>query len=78
VQLRTPLQDKWANTVEVVSRVVPGLKFGQGPPEFKELFKAAGEAIALRDQGLDLPASLQEQITGLFGYADSLLAEREK
>jgi ppGpp synthetase/RelA/SpoT-type nucleotidyltranferase len=38
VQVRTPLQDDWANTVEILSRsVVPDLKFGGGPAEFRTL-----------------------------------------
>jgi putative GTP pyrophosphokinase len=38
VQLRTPLQDEWANLVEFLSRTVAGgLKFGEGPPELRRL-----------------------------------------
>jgi putative GTP pyrophosphokinase len=39
VQIRTPLQDEWANLIEVFSRsVAPGLKFDQGPPELRHVF----------------------------------------
>jgi ppGpp synthetase/RelA/SpoT-type nucleotidyltranferase len=53
IQLRTPLQDAWANTVETLSRTAfPGLKFGQGPPELREFLLDYGEITAHGDLGL--------------------------
>jgi putative GTP pyrophosphokinase len=38
VQIRTQLQDGWANVVEGLTRsVAPGLKFGAGPPQLRRL-----------------------------------------
>jgi putative GTP pyrophosphokinase len=38
IQIRTPLQDNWANFVELFSgSIAPGLKFGQGPPRLHHL-----------------------------------------
>jgi hypothetical protein len=38
VQIRTQLQDGWANVVEGLARsVAPSLKFGAGPPQLRNL-----------------------------------------
>lgn len=53
IQLRTPMQDSWANAVETLSRVVaPGLKFGQGPPELKQYLREVSDLIAEWDEGI--------------------------
>jgi putative GTP pyrophosphokinase len=52
VQLRTPRQDRWANTVEILSRTAaPGLKFGDGPRALRDYFFLLGEVHAARDMG---------------------------
>ena len=51
VQLRTKLQDAWANSVEAdARRIAPGLKFGGGPIELREFYVALGEFLANVDQ----------------------------
>jgi len=52
VQIRTPLQDNWANIVEILSReAVPGLKFGQGPPELRKLLLDTASVFAEAEAG---------------------------
>jgi hypothetical protein len=60
IQLRTPHQDRWANSVELLTRTIaPGLKFGEGPPALRAYFAALGEFYAARDSGQPVePASL--------------------
>jgi putative GTP pyrophosphokinase len=46
IQLRTPAQDIWANTVERLSRTTfPGLKFGDGPPTIRQYLLDSANAI---------------------------------
>jgi hypothetical protein len=63
VQLRTPRQDTWANTVETFARTVaPGLKFGGGPEEVRAYFISVGEFFALRDLELAVDSSLIDRL----------------
>lgn len=74
VQLRTPRQDTWANTVETYSRVAaPGLKFGNGPPELRDYFIAMGEVFAAEDQELPVDSSLMERVLALQKEASTLM-----
>jgi putative GTP pyrophosphokinase len=51
VQLRTTLQDEWANLVEKMSRTAfPGLKFGAAHPEVREPLRKFAEIMAKVDQ----------------------------
>jgi hypothetical protein len=66
VQLRTPRQDSWANSVEAFSRsVAPGLKFGAGPAELQEYFVLVGEWFAIEEQGLEASHALYERVRAL-------------
>lgn len=59
VQLRTANQDRWANTVERMSRIIaPGLKFGAGPPEVKAYFRQGALLLAMADQHLEASAEM--------------------
>lgn len=70
IQLRTPLQDIWANRVETLSRTdFPGLKFGQGPPELRDFLFDCAEIFAGRDLGL---ASDEETLEELEARAKAL------
>jgi putative GTP pyrophosphokinase len=52
VQIRTPLQDDWANEVEILSRsVVPDLKFGDGSGEVRHLFAELAFVYAENEAG---------------------------
>lgn len=71
VQLRTPLQDGWANLVEAEARLVaPGLKFGAGPHELRDYYVALGEHCANLDQGLPADPALLDRVKDLEGQAD--------
>jgi GTP pyrophosphokinase len=73
VQLRTRLQDAWANSVEIdARRVAPGLKFGAGPRDLREFYVALGELLAIADQGLPADRALQERLMELRGRVDTL------
>jgi len=74
VQLRTPLQDSWANAVEAFARTIaPGLKFGAGPPELREYFIAVGESFARGDQDLPPDPALVARVDDLQKSVDTLL-----
>lgn len=76
VQLRTPLQDSWANIVESFSRVfAPDLKFGGGPAELREYLVALGELSAQRDQGIEMDREALARVKDLRKLVDTLLKE---
>jgi GTP pyrophosphokinase len=63
VQLRTELQDVWANAVEADARTVaPGLKFGAGPTELRDFYIALGEFLANADQGRPIDDALLRRL----------------
>ena len=65
VQIRTQLQDSWANLVESLARsVAPGLKFGAGPPHLRrlvaDLASLDAELDIRKSSGVAVSAKLQE------------------
>jgi putative GTP pyrophosphokinase len=81
VQLRTRLQDAWANSVEAdARRVAPGLKFGAGPQALRDFYVALGELLAIADQGLPADPAPFRRIMELRGRVDTLRrrADRRK
>ena len=76
VQLRTPKQDWWANSVEIFSRAVaPGLKFGSGPPLLHEYFQVLGRFYFLRESGHEIDAAFLDRAESLSTRVRSLLEE---
>ena len=76
VQLRTPLQDGWANLVEAEARLVaPGLKFGAGPQKLRDYYVALGEHCANLDQGLPADPALVDRMKDLQEQVDTLRRE---
>jgi len=74
VQLRTPRQDLWANTVETFARTVaPGLKFGDGPEELRDYFVALGEFFAARDSDLPVDLSLLDRLEAMQRRVDTFV-----
>ena len=74
VQLRTPRQDLWANSVEALSRTVaPDLKYGGGPDFVREYFIAVAEAFAAEDQGIEADPALRARIDELHGRVDTFV-----
>jgi putative GTP pyrophosphokinase len=56
VQIRTRLQDLWANTVERDGRRSGiGLKFGDGEPGLREQYRRVSELMAAEERGESLP-----------------------
>jgi ppGpp synthetase/RelA/SpoT-type nucleotidyltranferase len=73
VQLRTRLQDAWANSVEAdARRVAPGLKFGAGPQALRDFYVALGELLAIADQGLPADPAPYRRLMELRGQVDTL------
>ncbi|HEV2790064.1 MAG TPA: RelA/SpoT domain-containing protein [Solirubrobacterales bacterium] len=63
VQLRTPRQDDWANTVEAFSRTfAPGLKFGAGPDFIRNDFASLAKYLADEDQGGEIDSAQRAHI----------------
>jgi ppGpp synthetase/RelA/SpoT-type nucleotidyltranferase len=63
VQLRTVLQDSWANMVERVSRETNiDFKSGKGDPERLALFRLVADGLAYLDRGEPAPKELVEQL----------------
>lgn len=72
VQLRTLLQDTWANAVEADARfTAPGLKFGRGPRELRDFYVALGELCASADQGMPIDPALLDRVKDLQVRADT-------
>jgi ppGpp synthetase/RelA/SpoT-type nucleotidyltranferase len=71
VQIRTPLQDEWANSVEILSRsVVPDLKFGNGPVELRQMLAELASIYAELEAG----GSSLDAVEAKFGEIDSTIA----
>lgn len=67
VQLRTPRQDFWANTVEYDSRTTrDDLKSGAGPDLAHSYYYAMSEFLAYEDREEQPPAELRERLTELY------------
>lgn len=78
VQLRTPNQDLWANTVETHARTIaPDLKFGGGPLVLREYFAAMGDLFARFDQNLPVTTEFFARIRELLVEADTFIEEAE-
>jgi len=66
VQVRTKLQDVWANAVETdARRIAPGLKFGAGPAGLRDFYAALGAFLADADQGRPIDDALLQRLQGL-------------
>ncbi len=73
VQLRTPLQDVWANDVESDARVLaPGLKFEGGPKVLRDYYIGLGEFISNAERGLPIDDALLARLIELQRRADTL------
>jgi ppGpp synthetase/RelA/SpoT-type nucleotidyltranferase len=76
VQIRTPLQDHWANMVETLTEsAAPGLKYGQGPPHLRELFVELGSLTADVESGSP-PGAAGLKVLEIMSLAASLMKEQ--
>ena len=54
IQLRTKLQDAWAQSVEQdTRRLQHGLKFGAGPSDLRKYYEMVSKLFAMRESGLE-------------------------
>jgi ppGpp synthetase/RelA/SpoT-type nucleotidyltranferase len=53
IQIRTELQDRWAQLSERLNDYYPGIKYGKGPPDIQE------ELMALSDRTYDVERSFE-------------------
>jgi putative GTP pyrophosphokinase len=64
VQIRTRLQQQWANAIESAdSRLNLTLKDGVGPDSMLEYFAAAGDVLYHVDNGISQPADVKDRLT---------------
>ena len=67
IQLRTPWQDRWAQSVEQdTRRLRAGLKFGAGPADLREYYRVIAEYLEWRERNEEPPQELLEELTRLF------------
>lgn len=70
IQLRTPLMQQWAVTVERLSgRLRQDVKGGKGPESLVRLLEAISEAMALEEQGKQVDTELVTRIKSLQSQA---------
>lgn len=78
VQLRTVLQDAWANQVEEDGRQIGvGLKFGAGAAEIHAYYTAISDAFALLDRGESLPKELAATLNERYAKIRGTLPREE-
>lgn len=67
IQLRTPWQDAWAQSVEQdTRRLRAGLKFGAGPSDLREYYVMVAEFFALRERHEEPAQEFMEQLANMF------------
>lgn len=76
IQLRTPRQDEWANRVDTLARIFPGLKAGSGPIELRDGLIASSELYAAEDELIEpLSRARLSEIQAALERAGTFLAE---
>lgn len=67
VQLRTPWQDSWAQSVEQdTRRLRAGLKFGAGPADLREYYRAVSEYFTMRELNVVPSEEFMEDLAKLY------------
>ena len=75
VQLRTPLQDGWANQVEEDSRRVgQNFKGGEGQQEVHAYYAVVSELLALRELGQEPDSELRQRLLAVYEAARGYLS----
>lgn len=78
IQLRTPWQDAWAQSVEQdTRRLRAGLKFGVGPADLREYYRVAAEYMETRELDAEPAQELLEELSKLFRATRQYYPERE-
>ena len=66
IQLRTPWQDAWAQSVEQdTRRLRQNLKFGAGPADLREYYRMVSELFAMEERHVEPDASFMQQLANL-------------
>ena len=79
VQLRTVLQDAWANQVEEDGRRIGvGLKFGAGAAEVHAYYIAVSDAFAFLDRGEAIPDGLAVALNQRYAKIKEILPREER
>lgn len=67
MQLRTPWQDSWAQSVEQdTRRLRAGLKFGSGPDDLRDYYRMISELFAMRERMIDPSEEFMEDLAKLY------------
>ncbi|HEU4656908.1 MAG TPA: RelA/SpoT domain-containing protein, partial [Capillimicrobium sp.] len=67
IQLRTPWQDVWAQSVEQdTRRLRAALKFGAGPDDLRAYYAAVSELFAMREANLELGEEFMADLAKLY------------
>jgi ppGpp synthetase/RelA/SpoT-type nucleotidyltranferase len=67
VQLRTPWQDAWAQSVEQdTRRLGERLKFGSGPDDLREYYLLISEMLAMRERSEDPSQDFMEELANRY------------
>jgi putative GTP pyrophosphokinase len=67
IQLRTPWQDAWAQSVEQdTRRLRAGVKFGAGPADLREYYVMVSELFAMRERHEEPDQDFMEQLASLY------------
>ncbi len=79
VQLRTVLQDAWANQVEEDGRRIGvGLKFGAGTTDIHAYYLAVSDAFTFLDRGETIPAELVAALSERYAKIRGTLSRGEQ
>jgi (p)ppGpp synthase/HD superfamily hydrolase len=73
VQLRTPLQDTWANQVEADSRWAANFKAGEGHQAVHDYYVVVSELFASREAGVEPDSAFMERLVSRYAEAKPYL-----
>jgi hypothetical protein len=77
IQLRTPWQDSWAQSVEQdTRRLHSGLKFGAGPADLQEYWRAVSAFFEMREGNQDPDEEFMEHLARLYAATRLYFAEQ--
>lgn len=76
IQLRTPWQDAWAQSVEQDTRRLGSpLKFGDGPDDLREYYVMVSELFAIRERSEDPDNTFMEELAKRFAATRAYFPE---
>lgn len=77
IQLRTPRQDNWAQSVEQdTRRLRQGLKFGSGPDDLREYYRLVSDLFAMHEQGIEPEQDFMEELARRYAATRDYFPER--